>query len=82
MGELREKLKSFAMDNHYKKYGELNAKRLEEIADEYAIDFAEWSSKYKCLDKKGWFTGSYQLEMAQFKTTKELLEIYKKEKGL
>ena len=53
------------------------------IADEFAIGFAEWISyKYKYLDDKGWFNGSYQLEMGIFKTSKELLEIYKDEKGL
>jgi hypothetical protein len=68
MGELREKLKSFAMDNHYKKYGELNAKRLEEISDEYAIEFGAWIlrnfNNYGPSDEK------------------ELLEIFKKEKDL
>jgi len=42
MGKLRKKLISFAMDNHIKKYGELNAKNLEKIADEYAVSFSEW----------------------------------------
>ena len=48
------------------------SKELEQIADDYAIEFAEW-----CLD-----IGIY----TQFKKTqginKELLEIFKKEKGL
>jgi hypothetical protein len=39
----------------------------EKIADEFAIGFAEW---VECYDYNG------------FKDTKELLEIYKKEKGL
>ena len=55
----------------------------EKIADDFAIGFAEWNSyRYKYLKNKGWFNGSYQLEMGIFKTSKELLEIYKKEKGL
>ena len=67
---LKEKLKSFAMDNHIEKYAEHNAKQLEQIAGEFAIGFAEWSkSLYVATD--------YGL-----KNTKELLEIYKKEKGL
>jgi hypothetical protein len=57
--------------------------QLEQIADEFAIGFAEWNSyKYKYLQNKGWFNGSYELEMDIFKSSKELLEIYKKEKGL
>ena len=53
------------------------------IAEEFAIGFAEWNSyKYKYLPNKGWFNGSYQLEMGIFKSSEELLEIYKKEKGL
>jgi hypothetical protein len=55
----------------------------EKIADEHAIGFAEWNSyKYKYLPNKGWFATTYQLEMDIFITSKELLEIYKKEKGL
>ncbi len=53
------------------------------IADDFAIEFAEWNSyKYKYLKNKGWFNGSYQLEMGIFLSSKELLEMYKKEKGL
>jgi hypothetical protein len=59
------------------------AEIIEKIADDYAIEFAEWNSyKYKYLPNKGWFRGSYELEMDIFKTSKELLEIFKKEKGL
>lgn len=31
--KLRDKLKSFAMDNHIEEYAELNTKNLEKIAD-------------------------------------------------
>jgi hypothetical protein len=56
---------------------------LEKIADDFSIGFAEWSSyKYKYLSNKGWFATTYQLEMGIFKTSKELLEMYKKEKSL
>jgi hypothetical protein len=52
-----------------------------EIADEFAIGFAEWLSyKYKYLDNKGWFATTYHLEMGIFKTSEELLKIYKEEK--
>ena len=55
----------------------------EQVSDEFAIGFAEWTSyKYKYLETKGWFGNSYDLEMGIFKSSKQLLEIYKKEKGL
>ena len=44
---LKQKLKSFAMDNHIEKYAEHNAKELERIADDYAIEFSEW-----CVDNE------------------------------
>lgn len=53
-----------------------------ELVDEFAIDFAEWMSKYKFLTNKGWYVTTYHIEMDIFKTSKELLEIYKKENGL
>ena len=59
------------------------SKNLEKIADDYAIEFAEWNShKYKYLENKGWFATSYQLGMDILISSKELLEIFKKEKGL
>jgi hypothetical protein len=59
------------------------ASECEKIADEFAVGFSEWNSyKYKYLPNKGWFATTYQLEMDIFITSKELLEIYKKEKGL
>jgi hypothetical protein len=61
----------------------LSINHLEKIADDFAIGFAEWISyKYKYLDNKGWFATTYHLEMGIFKTSEELLEIYKKDKGL
>ena len=52
-----------------KEWGLRNANKCVEIADEFAIDFAEWLNvnAYKYPTKT---------------TTKELLEIYKKQKGL
>jgi hypothetical protein len=56
----------------FKKEGFSNCDYLEQVADEFAIEFAEW-----CLEN---------LMFMQFKIkqreTKQLLEIYKKEKGL
>lgn len=56
---------------------ELN--KLEQIADEFAIEFAEWL-RQKTAQVKG---NMYKL-FSDFEiyTSKELLEIYKKEKGL
>ena len=55
----------------------------EQERDEYAIEFAEWNSyKYKYLENKGWFLTTYQLEMDIFISSKQLLEIFKKEKGI
>lgn len=73
---LREKLKSFAMDNHIDEYAELNSKKLELIADEYAIDFANWLNN-KVLSK----TGEHSRLNGKLKVY-ELLYLYKKEKGL
>ena len=61
----------------------IESEKIEKIADDFAIGFAEWTSyKYKYLETKGWFGNSYDLEMGIFKSSKQLLEIYKKEKGL
>jgi hypothetical protein len=46
---------------------------LEQIADDYAIDFADWVSK------KGW---KIENKLQKNHTLKELLEIFKKERGL
>jgi len=65
------------------KYYHHNINKCEKIADEFAIEFSEWNSyKYKYLPNKGWFSSSYELEMDIFKTSKELIQIFKKEKGL
>jgi hypothetical protein len=42
------------------------------IADEFAIGFAEWVVRKRLYDKEIYYLSSY----------KQLLEIYKKEKGL
>ncbi len=46
-----------------------SAEQLVEIADEFAIGFLDWY-------------GGLRLDQVDGKETKELLEIYKKEKGL
>lgn len=60
------------MDNHYKKYGELNAKNLEKIADEFAVSFTEWVIEKELF---------YSLQYGRIKTS-ELLLMFKKDKGL
>lgn len=57
--------------------------RRKEKMDEYAIEFIEWNGiKYKYLKGKGWFKTTYELEMGIFLSTKELLEIFKKEREI
>lgn len=48
------------------------SKRCEEIADDYAIEFAEWLAN-------DW---TYDERWSRITDSKELLEIFKKEKGL
>ena len=68
---LKDKLKTNVSINTYGE-AERFASQCEEIADEFAIGFANW-----CL-KNGMFT---QFKITQ-NATNELLEIYKKEKNL
>jgi hypothetical protein len=65
--KFRDKILSFLSDN----MKEQNAIECEQIADDYAIEFSEWVllRHYLKLVKKD-------------TTTKQLLEIFKKEKGL
>lgn len=63
-----------------KEWGIRNAKQCEQIADDYAIEFAEWlntlEAKYLIEDLK--IIG----ELNKNPKTSELLVIFKKEKGL
>jgi len=59
------------------------SKELEEIADDYAIEFAEWCVKYR--DKNKNINGEMLHSISKYDdtySTKELLEIFKKEKNL
>jgi hypothetical protein len=57
------------------------AEIIEQIADDFAIGFAEWLAN-------SYYSYNFGIKMFEhrnkeiYKTTKELLEIYKKEKGL
>jgi len=75
---LKEKFKSlntnFGRDAKYYHHNLIKCKK---IADDYAIEFAEWVEKLRdsdidSLDYAFWLDN----------TTKQLLEIFKKEKGL
>lgn len=59
------------------------SKELEEIADDYAIEFSEWCVKYR--DKNKNINGEMLHSISKYDdtySTKELLEIFKKEKNL
>ena len=72
---LKEKFKKIEIklgENNTTNLVDVEAKECEQIADDFAIGFAEWYRKISpIMDKK--YIG---------KNSKELLEIYKKEKGL
>jgi hypothetical protein len=61
---LKERILPLVADGSYV---EITARTIEDIADEFAIGFAEWLIKR---------------QTNYFESLKELLEIYKKEKGL
>ena len=59
------------------------AKECEKIADDYAIEFAEWcDNNYFRMGNTNIWSESTDWENNTKLTTKELLEIFKKEKGL
>ena len=58
-------------DSYDEKVAEDNAKECEQIADEFAIEFADWIRVCKLKGRP-----------YNFENTKELLEIYKDEKDL
>ncbi len=56
---------------------------IQQIADDYAIEFAEWCMETE--NKLGYHEGKrewYVWNLDKWLSTKELLEIFKKEKGL
>lgn len=61
----------------------LREAQCEQIADDYAIEFSEWCTYYR--DKNRNVYGDMLHAKSKYDetyTTKELLEIFKKEKGL
>jgi hypothetical protein len=65
---LKEKFIKESLDIRYQV---LEPKKFEQIADDYAIEFAKW------MDKSNYYIEIYK----HLKTYEELLEIFKKEKG-
>jgi hypothetical protein len=80
---LKEKFGILELDDPYIFMCESDTEKCEQIADEYAIGFAEWTCGRYIKLHSVW-VGIYtdQRNKENWKTTKELLEIYKKEKGL
>jgi hypothetical protein len=60
-----------------------DAEQLEKISDDYAIEFAEWCDNdyFRMGNTNIWSHTTDWEDNLKF-TTKELLEIFKKEKGL
>jgi hypothetical protein len=75
--KFRDKILSFLSDN----MKEQNAIECEQIADDFAIDFADWcKQEYELEDTS--FHNKWRDVNGEYRESKELLEIYKKEKGL
>ena len=79
---LKEKFKKIDIKiskNHSTLLTNREADIIEKIADEFAIGFADWKDKF-ISEIDDWKQDGVYLKNSY--TTKELLEIYKKEKGL
>ena len=80
---LREKLKPIVSINTAGEAGRF-ADKIEIITDEFAIRFGEWidSDFYQGDDVNEYHKSILEYREGKIFTVKELLEIYKKEKGL
>ncbi len=79
---LLEKFEEFTEQKSYER-ANYDAQECEQIADDYAIEFAEWCMETE--NKLGYHEGKrewYVWNLDKWLSTKELLEIFKKEKGL
>ena len=74
---LKEKIEYEDYDKVYAKFGLIS--EVQKIADDYAIGFAEWKDENCFNQGDGFYNRKHKDEAF---TLKELLEIYKKEKGL
>lgn len=81
---LKEKLFNIVFDNAWTYKHENTIPELEKITEEFAIEFAEWCDDNYFKNGKGSSNWSESLDWDDDKklTTKQLLEIFKKEKGL
>jgi hypothetical protein len=84
---LKEKFKQWFIndeeDEHYEGMVELVSIEHEKIAEDFAIGFAEWcDNNYFRMGNTSFWSESMDWDNDNKFTTKELLEIYKKEKGL
>jgi hypothetical protein len=70
---LLEKFEEFTEQKSYERTN-YDAKECEKIADDYAVEFAVWVAKE--------FWSSPNCKYSEVQTSKELLEVFKKEKGL
>ena len=66
-------------DEHYEGMVELVSIEHERIADDFAIEFAQWVRKETYYEH---LTKEFIYKRNVYESEKELLEIYKKEKGL
>ena len=70
-------------DEHYEGMVELVSIEHEKLADEHAIGFGEWCMEYKRIGRNSIGDIQYSKDEYDFAyTMEELLESYKKEKGL
>jgi hypothetical protein len=78
---LKEKFEEIELDGSNTFLSESDSEKFEQIADDYAIEFAEWMLK-RCLSPSndGLYI-DYDGDKSQV-SIKQLLEIFKKEKGL
>ena len=80
---LKEKFAEFTKQESWEKEN-YNAKECEQIADDYAIEFAEWFINNGVEFYDNTSKGNVYKYISDLKvyTIKELLEIFKREKGL
>jgi hypothetical protein len=77
---LRERFKNIELDEPYIFISEPDATECEKITDDFAIGFAEWLYKW---DNTRLPNGNWIIKLGlKPYTSEEILEIYKKEKGL
>lgn len=81
---LRERFSEFTKQESWYKEN-YNAKECEQIADDYAIEFLIWASQFALqrFDEDRWqVLGLADFGFTKTVSTKEILEQFKKEKGL